>query len=71
MPSQLVVVDIEGTPVQVFADLAAVDWDQARRFRDLCGRFGYWGLALLEAILRQSDHAVSAQLSQDRPVEVA
>lgn len=70
-PSPLVVVEIEGTRVQVSADLTAVDWNQAGRFRDLCCRFGYWGLALLEAIVRQSDHAASAQVNQDQPVEVA
>ncbi len=51
---------IEGKLVEAPADLALVDWDQPARFRRLCDRFGPWGLALLEAILRQSDHAVSA-----------
>ena len=42
------------------ADLALVDWDQPARFRQLNDRFGPWGLALLEAIVIGSDHAVSA-----------
>ena len=51
---------VEEASVEVPADLALVDWDQPARFRRLCDRFGPWGLALLEAILRQSDHAISA-----------
>ena len=30
------------------------------RFRRCCEHYGYWGLALLEAIVRQADHQVSA-----------
>ena len=51
---------VEGVPVEAPADLSIVDWDQPARFRQLNDRFGPWGLALLEAILRQADHAVSA-----------
>lgn len=50
----------KGRTVEVSADLAAVDWEQPRRYRQLSEQFGYWGLALLEAILIRSDHAVSA-----------
>ena len=46
--------------VEVSANLAQIDWEQPSRFRQLHDEFGPWGLALLEAILRQSDHAVSA-----------
>ena len=49
-----------GLTVEVSANLAAVDWEQPQRFRRLNAQFGYWGLALLEAILIRSDHAVSA-----------
>ncbi|MGD9675842.1 MAG: type I-U CRISPR-associated helicase/endonuclease Cas3, partial [Candidatus Bipolaricaulia bacterium] len=45
--------------VEVGGGLGQTDWDQPQRFRGLCERYGYWGLALLEAILRQSDHVVS------------
>ena len=56
----LMPVDIEGTRIEVAADLSVIDWDQPARFRRLNGRFGPWGLALLETIVRQADHTVSA-----------
>ncbi len=40
------------------------DWGQPDRFRDACERFGLWGLALLEAVVRQSDHAASAAIDR-------
>ena len=52
--------EIEGAPVGVPADLSAIDWSQPARFRRLNDRFGPWGLAFLEAIVRRADHAVSA-----------
>lgn len=51
--------EIDGVPVVVSGDLSEVDWAQPLRFRALCERYGYWGLALLEAVVRQSDQAVS------------
>lgn len=51
---------IDGKSVGASADLASVDWAQPARFRRLNERFGPWGLALLEAIVRQADHAVSS-----------
>ena len=50
---------VEDAPVEAPADLSIVDWDQPARFRRLCEWFGPWGLAVLEAIVRQADHAVS------------
>ncbi len=50
----------EGRRVSVPAALSEVDWNQPFRFRQLNGEYGPWGLALLEAILRQADHVVSA-----------
>ena len=47
--------------IEVPADLSQVDWMQPERFRRLNGRFGPWGLALLEAIIVRSDHTVSAK----------
>jgi CRISPR-associated endonuclease/helicase Cas3 len=55
----VVAAEVEGETVRVPSDLSVVDWDQPRRFHDVSARFGYWGAALLEAIVRQSDHAVS------------
>ena len=52
---------VSGTRVEAAADLAIVDWDQPARFRRLNDHFGPWGLALLEAIVIRSDHAVSAR----------
>lgn len=52
--------EIEGVAVEAPADLSIVDWDQPARFRRLNRQFGPWGLALLETILRQADHAVSS-----------
>ena len=51
---------LDGVSVDAPADLARVDWDQPRRFRKLNERFGPWGLALLEAIVRLADWRVSA-----------
>jgi len=51
---------LEGTPVSVSPDLATPDWNQPTRFAALNARYGPWGLALLEAIVRQSDHIASS-----------
>ena len=52
--------EVAGVSVEAPADLGVVDWRQPARFRRLSDRFGPWGLALLEAIVIRSDHAVSA-----------
>lgn len=51
---------LDGVAVTVDADLSRPDWQQPDRFARLNRRYGHWGLALLEAIVRQADHAVSA-----------
>lgn len=51
---------VAGVDVVVSGDLSVPDWDQPRRFRMACEEYGLWGVALLEAIVRQADHAVSA-----------
>lgn len=55
----LAAAEIEGRAVAVSGDLSTADWDQPGRFRAVCERYGLWGVALLEAVLRQADHAVS------------
>ncbi|MCY4640019.1 MAG: type I-U CRISPR-associated helicase/endonuclease Cas3 [Chloroflexi bacterium] len=51
---------VAGAAVDAPAQLASADWDQPARFRRLNDRYGPWGLALLEAIVRLADHAASA-----------
>ena len=46
-------------PVTVNPDLAVADWTQPSRFATLNNRYGPWGLALLESIVRQADHSAS------------
>ena len=56
----LVTYELDGIEVSCPADLSHIDWTQPSRFRRLNDLYGPWGLALLEAIIRQADHAVSA-----------
>lgn len=58
--NETVTAEVAGAAVTAPADLGIVDWGQPARFRRLSDRFGPWGLALLEAIVIRSDHAVSA-----------
>jgi CRISPR-associated endonuclease/helicase Cas3 len=53
-------VEVDGLAVSATTDTRAADWDQPERFRRICERYGYWGAALLEALLRQADHIISA-----------
>lgn len=53
------VVDVGGSSVSCLADPAKESGEQPARFRRLCERYGYWGLALMEAVVRQADHLVS------------
>ena len=41
------------------SDDGIIDWDHPRRFAELNGRYGRWGLALLEAVVRLSDMSES------------
>ena len=52
--------EIDGKQIVVPGDLGEADWQQPARFHRCCESYGYWGLALLEAIVRQADHQVSA-----------
>lgn len=51
---------INGHDVIADANLSTVDWGQPTRFASLNKLYGCWGLALLETIVRQADHLVSA-----------
>lgn len=51
--------EFDGFNFSTLTDPGRADYEQAERFRDACERFGYWGLCLLEATLRQADHLVS------------
>jgi CRISPR-associated endonuclease/helicase Cas3 len=44
-----------------FSSSDLVDWEGPERFARLCQRYGYWGLAALEAIVRQADIWCSAR----------
>ena len=66
--TETVSAEVAGVAVEEPADLGIVDWQQPARFRRLSGWFGPWGLALLEAIVIRSDHAVSA--GKDRILDV-
>ena len=48
-----------GAPIEAQTTPSHTDWSQPDRFAELCQRYGYWGLALLEASVRQADHVVS------------
>jgi CRISPR-associated endonuclease/helicase Cas3 len=58
-------VEGEGLDFHAWCDPGRDDLDQPRRFRALCEQYGYWGLALLEAIVRQADHVVSRSTPTD------
>ena len=51
-----------GITVTVSPDLETPDWLHPRRFARLNHRYGPWELALLETIVRQSDHIASSVL---------
>lgn len=53
-------VAVNGTSVSAQTNPQLSDWNQPGRFRTLCEQYGYWGLVLLEAVVRQADHRVSA-----------
>lgn len=59
--------ELNSIRVEAPADLSLVDWDQPARFRRLNETLGPWGLALLEAILRRADHAVSGGMPISAP----
>ncbi len=60
---------IEGRTVEASTNLEIVDWGQPGRFRRLNDRFGPWGLALLETIIRRADHSVSGARAEHGEIQ--
>lgn len=51
---------------EVRSDDGVVDWDGPARFHRLGRRYGWWGLALLESVVRLADIAVSEAYERER-----
>ncbi|MHB1500761.1 MAG: type I-G CRISPR-associated helicase/endonuclease Cas3g [Candidatus Dormibacteria bacterium] len=58
-----VTANLHGMRSTVPCNLGTPDWEQPARFRRICERYGVWGTALLESIVRQADHLASAWVS--------
>ncbi|PZG39902.1 type I-U CRISPR-associated helicase/endonuclease Cas3 [Spongiactinospora gelatinilytica] len=59
-PAPVTFVERDGEVIEV--DTArSIDWDAPRRFHDLMSRYGRWGLAGLEAVVRLADIWCSAR----------
>lgn len=58
---RIVAASFQGETLRASSDDVLVDWSQPARFRRLCERYGWWGLALLETLLRLADIAVSEE----------
>lgn len=56
-----VTAELGGRKLMASSDEVLVDWSQPGRFRRLCERYGWWGLAAIEAVLRLADIAVSEE----------
>jgi CRISPR-associated endonuclease/helicase Cas3 len=59
-PGKVPVVIGDGVTVE-FDTSDTVDWSGPERFRELCHQYGFWGLALLESIVRLADIWCSAR----------
>jgi CRISPR-associated endonuclease/helicase Cas3 len=59
-PCEIVVPNISAVPVAI-STANTVDWKGPDRFARLCDKYGYWGLALLETVVRLADIWCSAR----------
>lgn len=50
----------------VKGDVHQVDWDHPTRFQRLNERYGWWGLALLEALVRLADMECSSRIADNQ-----
>ncbi|PFG73084.1 type I-G CRISPR-associated helicase/endonuclease Cas3g [Tepidiforma thermophila] len=65
--------EIEGAALTVPGERYQVDWEHPARFEQLNQRYGWWGLALLETIVRladMKDSELAARGAEARPGEV-
>jgi CRISPR-associated endonuclease/helicase Cas3 len=65
MPVSIPIADAAGNLIE-FDSAKTIDWDCPRRFARLCERYGYWGLALLETIVRLADIWASARWEESQ-----
>ncbi|MEX2290351.1 MAG: type I-U CRISPR-associated helicase/endonuclease Cas3 [Mycobacteriales bacterium] len=59
--------DVAPLLASVRSDEGVVDWDHPGRYARLCARYGRWGLALLETVLRLADMAESEAYDREVP----
>ena len=69
-PGERVLHTFAGVTATADASLAVTDWSQPARFAALNRRYGRWGLALMEAVLRQADWLSSDRIDRANRLEV-
>ena len=69
-PGEQVLHAFAGVTATADASLAFTDWSQPARFAALNRRYGRWGLAMMEAVLRQSDWMSSHMIDRANRLEV-